>query len=198
MPEIKNRFFWFERRIHDFIIHLGIITSIVAKRIWCSFSAGSFNSTNFVGYRRRWWRWSARFSQSLYRHCQWEHFMHIAMGTIIFRRRADEDFGRFERAFRTVSPSYKGAIRSWLRRMSYRIGIKDGRDVMRVSRDPTVRCLGCGWKYEFNSSSLCPVCSSDRSRLLVNEDPYSKPWNLLFYTCLGFALWAWGIIYFWK
>ena len=36
----------------------------------------------------------------------------------------------------------------------------------------------------------------DSYQKLVNEDPYSKPWNLLFYTCLGFALWAWGIIYF--
>ena len=114
----------------------------------------------------------------------------------MLRRRADEDFGKYERAFRTVSPSYKGAFRSWLKRIAYVIRIKDGRVVMSVSVDPSVRCLECGWRYAFNLSSNCPVCSSDRSRLLIAEDPYSKPWNIVFYTSLSIAIWACGIIYF--
>jgi hypothetical protein len=122
--------------------------------------------------------------------------MHFEVGTIIFRRRADEDFGKYERAFRTVSPSYKGAFRSWLRRISFHIRIKDGREIMSVSAHPTVRCLECGWRYAFTLSSHCPVCRSDRARLLIVEDPYSKPWNLVFYTSLAIAIWACGIIYF--
>jgi predicted Zn-ribbon and HTH transcriptional regulator len=115
---------------------------------------------------------------------------------MIFRRRADEDFGKYEKAFRTVSPSYKGAFRSWLKRISFLIRISDGSEIMKVSRDPTVRCLECGWRYEFNLATKCPVCSSDRARLLTAEDPYSKPWNIVFYTLISIAIWAYGIIYF--
>lgn len=36
------------------------------------------------------------------------------------------------------------------------------------SRRANVRCIACGWKYNFHSAAQCPVCASDRTYLLSN------------------------------
>lgn len=105
-------------------------------------------------------------------------------------RRADEDFGRFERAFRTVAPSYKGNIRSKFKRFKLKRNPELAPQVMAVSENPSVRCLDCGWKYNVQLTDQCPVCLSDRSRLLANEDPFSNPVAIFAYPLLGFAFWA--------
>jgi hypothetical protein len=38
--------------------------------------------------------------------------------------------------------------------------------VTTLSRDANVRCLDCGWKYNFQSSTQCPICNSERTYLL--------------------------------
>ena len=37
-----------------------------------------------------------------------------------------------------------------------------------LSRDANVRCLECGWKYNFQSTTQCPICTSERTYLLSN------------------------------
>lgn len=34
------------------------------------------------------------------------------------------------------------------------------------SQSPNVRCIDCGWKYNFDKSSHCPLCSSEKTYLL--------------------------------
>jgi hypothetical protein len=41
-------------------------------------------------------------------------------------------------------------------------------ELKKVSKNPNLRCLQCGWKYNFKEISICPICSSDRSYLLAN------------------------------
>ena len=36
------------------------------------------------------------------------------------------------------------------------------------SKQANVRCLECGWKYNFHSTTQCPICASDRTYLLSN------------------------------
>ena len=105
-------------------------------------------------------------------------------------RRADEDFGKFERAFRTVAPSYKGNIKSKLRRFVYHLDANAHYEVLQVSKVPSVRCLDCGWKYNIQATDQCPICQSDRARLLANEDPFSNPVAIFAYPLVGFAFWA--------
>lgn len=40
---------------------------------------------------------------------------------------------------------------------------------------PTLRCLSCGCKYNFQKTVLCPKCKSDKSFSLDKEDPWSDP-----------------------
>jgi hypothetical protein len=40
---------------------------------------------------------------------------------------------------------------------------------------PSLRCLDCGCKYNFNKSAVCPKCKSDKSFQLDKEDPWSDP-----------------------
>jgi predicted Zn-ribbon and HTH transcriptional regulator len=105
-------------------------------------------------------------------------------------RRADEDFGKVERAFRTVVPSYKGNIRSKMRKLHFKLNPDLGRAIMELSIDPTVRCLSCGWKYSIQKTDQCPICKSDRTRVLDSEDPYSNPVSIFLYPLLGFLFWA--------
>lgn len=118
--------------------------------------------------------------------------MHSAgdVGDHKMARRADDDFGTYERAFRTLVPSYKGNLRSKMRRFGFKIFPTSNSNVMEVSRDPTVRCLECGWKYSIQSSDECPICRSDRTRILENEDPYSNPVSIILYPLLGFLFWS--------
>lgn len=47
--------------------------------------------------------------------------------------------------------------------------IERPRDELRaLSRRANVRCIDCGWKYNFLSINQCPVCASDRTYLLNN------------------------------
>ena len=37
-----------------------------------------------------------------------------------------------------------------------------------LSKGANVRCLDCGWKYNFQSTTHCPICTSERTYLLSN------------------------------
>jgi hypothetical protein len=37
-----------------------------------------------------------------------------------------------------------------------------------LSKGANVRCLDCGWKYNFQSTTQCPICNSERTYLLSN------------------------------
>ncbi|MFM1974895.1 MAG: hypothetical protein RL524_882 [Actinomycetota bacterium] len=37
-----------------------------------------------------------------------------------------------------------------------------------LSKGANVRCLDCGWKYNVNSTTQCPICTSERTYLLSN------------------------------
>ena len=37
-----------------------------------------------------------------------------------------------------------------------------------LSKGANVRCLDCGWKYNFQSTTQCPICTSERTYLLSN------------------------------
>jgi hypothetical protein len=87
-------------------------------------------------------------------------------------------------------PSYKGNIRSKIRRLHFKLIPELGREIMAVSIEPTVRCLDCGWKYNIQKAEQCPVCKKDRTRVLDNEDPYSNPVSIVIYPLLGFLFWA--------
>ena len=41
--------------------------------------------------------------------------------------------------------------------------------------EPTLRCLNCGCKYDFRKVTKCPMCDSDKSGILENEDPWTDP-----------------------
>ena len=41
--------------------------------------------------------------------------------------------------------------------------------------DPTLRCLDCGCKYNFQKTITCPRCKSEKSFPLEKEDPWSDP-----------------------
>jgi hypothetical protein len=109
------------------------------------------------------------------------------------KRRADEDFAKAERAFRTVVPSYKGSIRSWLLKLRLHFDDHLGQEILRVSKDPNLRCLECGWKYNFQLISQCPICRSERSRMFLDDDPFSNPFAIVFYTLISFAIFAFGL-----
>lgn len=36
------------------------------------------------------------------------------------------------------------------------------------SKRANVRCIECGWKYNFQATSQCPICASDKTYLLSN------------------------------
>ena len=42
-------------------------------------------------------------------------------------------------------------------------------------KNPSLRCMECGCKYNFQVSIKCPKCSSDKSFNLDLEDPFTDP-----------------------
>ena len=39
-------------------------------------------------------------------------------------------------------------------------------ELQALSKGANVRCLDCGWKYNFQSTTQCPICNSERTYLL--------------------------------
>ena len=93
----------------------------------------------------------------------------------MIRRRADEDFAKFERAFRTVVPSYKGTLRRWGRKFAYLFNRNLDCEIRQFSKNPNLRCLSCGWLYNLNLVESCPKCHSQKSRVLSEENPFANP-----------------------
>jgi uncharacterized paraquat-inducible protein A len=61
--------------------------------------------------------------------------------------------------------------------------------------DPTVRCVKCGLKFNFQKSENCPRCKSDLLRVLQDEDPMYSPLSwlisaIIFIFLLWIALWV--------
>ena len=42
-------------------------------------------------------------------------------------------------------------------------------------KNPTLRCVDCGCKYNFQVSINCPKCNSEKSYNLDLEDPFTDP-----------------------
>jgi hypothetical protein len=42
-------------------------------------------------------------------------------------------------------------------------------------KNPTLRCVDCGCKYNFQVSIICPKCNSEKSYNLELEDPFTDP-----------------------
>ena len=53
-------------------------------------------------------------------------------------------------------------------KMNFRQSSMPRKVVLVRSKGANVRCLDCGWKYNFLSINQCPVCASDRTYLLHN------------------------------
>jgi len=45
--------------------------------------------------------------------------------------------------------------------------------ILKFSKKANVRCLDCGWKYDFTKISHCPICSSEKAYLLINGGFFS-------------------------
>lgn len=43
---------------------------------------------------------------------------------------------------------------------------KSRKEIAVLSSYANVRCLDCGWKYNFQSTTQCPICNSERTYLL--------------------------------
>jgi len=52
------------------------------------------------------------------------------------------------------------------------------------SKDPSVRCTVCGWKYNFQLVTECPACCCNKARDLSNEDPIANPITWLIAICV--------------
>ena len=48
-------------------------------------------------------------------------------------------------------------------------------DFKAAIENPTLRCLDCGCKYDFQKIINCPRCKSEKSYPLEKEDPWSDP-----------------------
>ena len=87
------------------------------------------------------------------------------------------------KAFRNtvlVVPSYKGAVRSTFKLTYFKLKRSQYSEILKVSKEPNLRCLDCGWKYNLDRISYCPSCKSDRSRLFLDDDPFMNPGYWLF------------------
>jgi DNA-directed RNA polymerase subunit RPC12/RpoP len=87
-----------------------------------------------------------------------------------------------------VVPSYKGAIKSTFKRIYLHLTPRKSEEIMRVSKDPNLRCLECGWKYNLDRISACPICGSDRSRLFLDDDPFMNPGYWIVSVALTIAI----------
>ena len=98
-----------------------------------------------------------------------------------------KDFQRLLSNNRLLVPSYKGAFRNFPKVLKLKFG-KMPDEIKLASDSPNLRCLNCGWKYNFKFSTTCPLCRSDRSRLLEADDPFMNPINWLIAGFIAFAL----------
>jgi hypothetical protein len=57
---------------------------------------------------------------------------------------------------------------SFLRKIRFKKPANPREELRSHSKGANVRCLDCGWKYNFHSAAQCPVCASDRTYLLSN------------------------------
>lgn len=71
-------------------------------------------------------------------------------------------------------------------KQAHRIDAIKGREVESLSKNANVRCLDCGWKYNFTLTPNCPVCASERTYLLSNGTFL----NSIFTIALVFAIFA--------
>jgi Zn finger protein HypA/HybF involved in hydrogenase expression len=53
-------------------------------------------------------------------------------------------------------------------KMNFRQSSMPRKVVLVRSEGANVRCLDCGWKYNFHTTTQCPICSSDKTYLLSN------------------------------
>lgn len=111
-------------------------------------------------------------------------------------RYQDDDLAKIGRLMRITPPSYKGAIRNFFKRIYIRIRKDSFQDLLYKSFDSNLRCLQCGWLYNLDRTSECPICGSDRSRLYKNDDPFLNPgyWLVALLITTVFYIWGYGMI----
>lgn len=105
-----------------------------------------------------------------------------------FRRR---EFDELVDKNRLVVPSYRGSFRNKLVKIKIFVGLLP-ESISEVSKKPNLRCLSCGWKYNFSAIDRCPLCGVDKSRELDKEDPFLNPFNWILAGILTFAIIRFG------
>ena len=90
---------------------------------------------------------------------------------------------------------YKRQIRTFIK--VRRIKAKPIKNVtlLKLIENPNVRCYECSLAYNLNQTSKCPLCQSDRARLLSSEDPIFAPINILISVFIVIIL-TWFLIWF--
>lgn len=86
--------------------------------------------------------------------------------------RSDGDFLELKKTYRKREKIYITPIRHLQKVFSIKVlrrNVELPREELRShSKQSNVRCLDCGWKYNFHSTPQCPVCTSDKTYLLSN------------------------------
>lgn len=110
---------------------------------------------------------------------QWDALYNSEMGILnIFidpssrGNRSDGDFLELKKSFRKREKIYITPIRHLYEVFSIKV-LQKKVDIPRAelrthSKQANVRCIDCGWKYNFHSINQCPVCTSDKTYLLSN------------------------------
>ena len=85
------------------------------------------------------------------------------------------------------SRRFYGSIRNIPKYFKLRLG-KMPLDFTINSKDPSVRCTACGWKYNFQLVTKCPACDGNKAVELSFEDPISNPinWLIAMFLLAGF------------
>ena len=78
--------------------------------------------------------------------------------------RKDAEFSSSRMQITTVG----NLLRIVLIKLGQRKTEKTRKEIAALSSDANVRCLDCGWKYNFQSTTQCPICTSERTYLLSN------------------------------
>jgi hypothetical protein len=87
----------------------------------------------------------------------------------------DKRLGGFFGASQYGSSVYHGSIRNIPKFIKLKFAREPFSEFVINSKEPTARCIDCGWKYNFQKTLTCPSCSSQSTIPLSAEDPLGSP-----------------------
>jgi hypothetical protein len=85
---------------------------------------------------------------------------------------SDYDFNMGHRTTLHITP-LKQVLRNLVIKLTRKGTDIPYKHISDASAHPNVRCLECGWRYDFKKSSGCPICTSERTYLLSNGTLFS-------------------------